>query len=73
MIWDTTDPQAQIGDGISRPMPRNETRAFKAVLVLKDKTKLTLSRFKAEDKERAKTYLVNRWPGASVQSLEAIK
>lgn len=72
-MWDPTDPEAQIGDGLSRPMPRNETRAFEAVVILKDNTKLVLRRFKAESKERAEAYLVNRWPGSSVQSLEAIK
>lgn len=73
MMWDPTDPEAQIGDGVSRPMPRSKTQAFKAVVVLKDKTTLILRRFKAENKSRAQAYLVNRWPGASVQSLEEIK
>jgi len=72
LTWDETDKKSSIGPGQSRPVPGVRTEMFKMAVKPIDGPKLNVQ-FPAETKERAELYALNRWPGATVSGIEAVK
>lgn len=72
MMWDVTDPAAQIGVGLSRPASSKGLKKFKLVVKLTDQGRMVF-RTKAENKTSALKYAKNRWPSATIVSIEEVK
>lgn len=72
MMWDVTDPAAQIGIGLSRPATLKGLTKFKLVVKLTDQSQM-IFRTKAENKTSALKYAKNRWPSATIVSVEEVK
>ncbi len=72
LTWDETDHKASIGPGQSRPVPGAKTKMFKIIVKPVNSPQLKVQ-FEAENARRAKRYALNRWPGAKVLVLEAVK
>jgi len=72
LTWDDTDKRASIGPGQSRPVPGVSTKLFKMTVSPADGPKLVVQ-LQAESAKHAKTYAVNRWPGAKVTGVKEVK
>ena len=72
MMWDVTDPAAQIGVGLSRPASSKGLKKFKLLVKLTDQSRM-IFRTKAESKTAALKYAKNRWPSATIVSIEEVK
>lgn len=72
MMWDVTDPAAQIGVGLSRPASAKGLKTFKVVVKPVDQSRM-IFRTKAENKTSAVKYAKNRWPSAIIASVEEVR
>jgi hypothetical protein len=57
------EPQPQLGNGISRPMPKEKTRMFKLLVTMKTTMPMKVE-IRAATAAKAKLYASNRWPGS---------
>jgi len=63
-------PEPALGPGVSRPLPKEQTRDYRLVVTCKGAPPMRVV-IKAATKRKAITYCQNRWPSAEVVFHEA--
>lgn len=69
LTWQEAEDRAQLGEGISRPHPKEKTRSFKVRVSPPMGAAMTVW-LPAADLETALLYARNRWPSAAVSHFE---
>lgn len=62
-------PEPKLGDGVSRPMPKERTREFRLMVQIPGSKPMRVV-IPAPTKAKAVTYCKNRWPLATVTPLD---
>jgi hypothetical protein len=57
-------PQPILGDGVSRPLPKERTKLFNLLVTLNGSNPMKVS-IRAATAAKAKLYSKNRWPGSN--------
>lgn len=68
LTWKEED-QARLGEGISRPHPKQKTSSFKVVVTPPAGARMT-AWLQAPDLATALVYAMNRWPTAKIAAAE---
>jgi len=55
--------EPNLGNGISRPMPKEKTKMFKLLVTMKSSMPMKVE-IRAATAAKAKLYASNRWPGS---------
>lgn len=64
--WNITPTTANLGEGISRPRPKERTRSYTLLVRHANERPMKVT-LQAPNKRLALKYVQNRWPGAAVE------